>query len=132
MHITNLVQFIPKALLATESGIATHAYEKLIDEGPAPSDTVNIDPKWKDIIDGLFDASLIDMAKRLRDEGIIAPESGLYSEEDDTPMSEYKWPDKKILVQSEDEEAYKEQLQGQGWKVFSSDYDGVLLALKEE
>ena len=46
-------------------------------------------------------------------------------------MSEFQWPDKKVLVQSEDEEEYKEKLQSAGWKVYGPDYDGVSLALKE-
>ena len=84
------------------------------------------------IIEGLVDQDLIDLAKRLRDEGIPAPEAGLYSDEDDAPMSEFQWTNKKVLVQSEDEEAYKERLQSEGWKVYGPDYDGVSLALKEE
>jgi DEAD/DEAH box helicase domain-containing protein len=131
LHISNLMQFIPKALLAAESGIDSHAYDKLIDEGLRPSDAVTIDPKWKDIIEGLVDQTIIDLAKRLRDEGIQAPEAGLYSEEDDAPMSEFQWSDQKVLVQSEDEVGYKELLQAQGWKVFGSDHDGVSLAMKE-
>jgi hypothetical protein len=125
------MQFIPKALLAAESGIDSHADDQLIDEGLRPSDAVTIDPKWKDIIEGLVDQTIIDLAKRLRDEGIQAPEAGLYSEEDDAPMSEFQWSDQKVLVQSEDEVGYKELLQAQGWKVFGSDHDGVSLAMKE-
>lgn len=131
LHISNLLQFVPKALLAAESGISSHAYDQLIDEGQKPSDTISIDPKWKDIIEGLVDQALIDLAKRLRDDGVVAPEAGLYSDEDDAPMSEFQWTDKKVLVQSEDEEAYKGRLQSEGWKVYGPDYDGVSLALKE-
>ena len=131
LHISNLLQFVPKALLAAESGILAHVYDQLIDEGQKPSDTISIDPKWKDIIEGLVDQALIDLAKRLRDDGVVAPEVGLYSDEDDAPMSEFQWPDKKVLVQSEDEEEYKEKLQSAGWKVYGPDYDGVSLALKE-
>ena len=131
LYICNLLQFIPKTLLATQSGIATHSYDTLIEEDQKPSDTISIDPQWKDIIEGLFDQVLIDLAKHLRDDGVPAPEAGLYSEEDDAPMSEFQWPDKKVLVQSDDELAYKELLQAQGWKVYSADYNDVSLALKE-
>ena len=131
LYISNLLQFVPKSLLAAESGIHGHLYDTLIDEGQKPSDAITIDPKWKDIIDGLFDPALIDLAKRLRDDGISAPEAGLYSEDDDAPMSEFQWEDCKVLVQSEDEQGYKEFLQSQGWKVFGPDYDGVSIALKE-
>ena len=132
LYISNLLQFIPKSLLATESGINAHLYDTLIDDGPMPSGTIVIDSKWKDIIDGLFDQTLLDLAKRLRDDGIPAPQAGLYSEEDDAPMSEFQWEDSKVLVQSEDELDYKEYLQSKGWKVFGPDYDGVSAALKEE
>ena len=83
------------------------------------------------IIEGLVDQELIDLAKQLRDEGIPAPEAGLYSDEDDAPMSEFQWDDKKVLVQSDDEADYKAILQTQGWKVYGPDYEGVSLALKE-
>lgn len=131
LYTGNLLQFVPKSLLATESGIAAHAYDQLIDEGVKPTDAITIDPKWKDIIEGLVDQDLIDMAKRLRDEGIPAPEAGLYSDGDDAPMSEFQWSEKKVLVQSEDESEYKALLQTQGWKVYGPDYEGVSLALKE-
>lgn len=131
LYMSNLLQFVPKALLAAKSGIEDHAYDTLIEEGQQPSAATTIDPKWKDIIEGLFDQSLIDLAKRLRDDGIPAPAAGLYSDEDDAPMSEFQWEDQKVLVQSEDELDYKELLQNQGWKVFGADYDGVSLALKE-
>ena len=131
LYMGNLLQFIPKSLLAAVSGINAHAYDQLIDEGPKPTDAVTIDPKWKDIIEGLVDQELIDLAKRLRDDGIPAPEAGLYSDEDDAPMSEFQWDDKKVLVQSEDEADYKAILQTQGWKVYGPDYEGVSLALKE-
>ena len=131
LYISNLLQFIPKALLAAESGLRSHAYDTLIEEGQKPSDTVQIDPKWKDIIEGLFDQAVIDLAKRLRDDGIPAPDEGLYSDEDDSPMSEFQWEDRKVLVQSEDETGYREVLQSQGWNVFGTDYDGISLALKE-
>ncbi len=131
LYMSNLLQFIPKSLLAAESGITNHKYDLLIDEGQKPSDAISIDPEWKDIIEGLVDQALIDLAKRLRDDGFPAPEAGLYSEEDDTPMSEFQWNDRKILVQSEDEADYKELLQAQGWKVYGPDYEGVSLALKE-
>ena len=131
LYAGNLLQFVPKSLLATESGIAAHAYDQLIDEGVMPTDAITIDPKWKDIIEGLVDQDLIDMAKRLRDEGTPAPEAGLYSDEDDAPMSEFQWSEKKVLVQSEDESEYKALLQTQGWKVYGPDYEGVSLALKE-
>ena len=78
-----------------------------------------------------MDPPLVDIAKRLRDEGIPAPKAGLYSDEDDTPMSEFQWEDKKVLVQSEDEAVYKERLQVQGWKVYGPDYEGISNALKE-
>ena len=74
---------------------------------------------------------MIEIAKQLRDEGISAPEAGLYSDEDDAPMSEFQWSEKKVLVQSEDESDYKAFLQTQGWKVYGPDYEGVSLALKE-
>lgn len=131
LYVSNLLQFVPKALLAVESGISDQSYALIIEEEAKPSDTVSIDPKWKDIIDGLVDQALIDIAKRLRDDGIPAPEAGLYSDEDDTPMSEFQWNDKKVLVQSEDESDYKERLQAQGWKVYGPDYDGISNALKE-
>ena len=131
LYAGNLLQFVPKSLLATESGIAAHAYDQLIDEGPKPTDAITIDHNWKDIIEGLVDQDLIEMAKRLRDEGISAPEAGLYSDEDDAPMSEFQWSEKKVLVQSEDESDYKAFLQTQGWKVYGPDYEGVSLALKE-
>ena len=132
LHISNLFQFIPKVLLAAESGIDDHEYDTLIEEDQKPSDGVTIDPKWKDIIEGLVDqAALIDLAKRLRDEGFPAPEPGLYSDEDDAAMSEFQWEARKVLVQSDDEAGYRELLQSQGWKVFGPDYDGVSLALKE-
>lgn len=131
LYAGNLLQFVPKSLLATESGIAAHAYDPLIDEGPKPTDAITIDHNWKDIIEGLVDQDLIEMAKRLRDEGISAPEAGLYSDEDDAPMSEFQWSEKKVLVQSEDESDYKAFLQTQGWKVYGPDYEGVSLALKE-
>ena len=131
LHVGNLLQFVPKSLLAAESGIAGHAYDQLIDEGPSPTDAVKIDPKWKDIIRSLVDQDVIDLAKRLRDEGFPAPEEGLYSADDDAPMSEFQWSDKKVLVQSDDESGHKGFLQSQGWKVFGLDYEGVSLALKE-
>lgn len=131
LHISNLLQFIPKALLAVKSGLDAHSYDALIEEGQYPSGAIMIDTKWKDIIDGLVDQPLIDLAKRLRDEGVPAPEEGLYSDEDDAPMSEFQWTDSKVLVQSEDELGYKAFLESQGWRVYSSDYDGVSLALKE-
>ena len=131
LYIGNLLQFVPKSLLAAVSGINAHVYDQLIDEGPEPTDTISIDPKWKDIIEGLVDQELIDLAKRLRDDGVPAPEAGLYSDEDDAPMSEFQWDDKKVLVQSEDEADYKAILQTQGWKVYGPDYEGVSLALKE-
>ena len=131
LHISNLLQFIPKALLAVKSGIANHRYENLIEEVQQPSAAVTIDPKWKDIIEGLVDQPVIDLAKRLRDEGLSAPGAGLYSEEDDAPMSEFQWDENRILIQSEDESSYKETLQNQGWKVFGPDYDSVIQAIKE-
>lgn len=133
LYISNLLQFIPKVLLASESGISEHEYDSLIEEVQKPSDAITIDPKWKDIIEGLIDqADLIDLAKRLRDDGIPAPTAGLYSEEDDAPMSEFQWEDRRVLVQSEDELSYKDLLQNQGWKVFGPDYEGVSHALKED
>lgn len=131
LYMGNLLQFVPKSLLATASGINAHAYDQLIDEGSKSTETISIDPKWKDIIEGLVDQELIDLAKRLRDDGVPAPEAGLYSDEDDAPMSEFQWDDKKVLVQSEDEMDYKAILQAQGWKVYGPDYEGVSLALKE-
>ena len=131
LHIGNLLQFIPKTLLAAESGVAAHAYDQLIDDGPQVEDTVPVDAHWKDIIDGLFDQAVTDLARKLRDDGIPAPEPGLYSEEDDAPMSEFQWEDKKVLVQSDDETDYKESLQARGWKVFGPDYEAVSAALKE-
>lgn len=131
LYVGNLLQFVPKSLLATKSGIEAHAYDQLIDEGPKPKDAVTIDSKWKEIIEGLVDQELIDLAKQMRDDGFPAPEAGLYSEEDDAPMSEFQWSDKKVLVQSEDESDYKVFLQAQGWKVYGPDYEGVSLALKE-
>ena len=131
LYVSNLLQFIPKVLLAAKSGIEDHAYDTLIEEGQKPSDAITIDPKWKGIIEGLFDQALIDLAKRLRDDGFPAPSEGLYSEEDDAPMSEFQWEDRKVLVQSEDEFDYKEGLQSRGWKVFGADYEGVSNALKE-
>ncbi len=131
LYMGNLLQFVPKSLLAAESGINAHAYDQLIDEGPRPTDAISIDPKWKDIIEGLVDQELIDLAKRLRDDGVSAPEAGLYADEDDAPMSEFQWKDRKVLVQSEDEADYKAILQTQGWKVYGPDYEGVSLALKE-
>ena len=131
LYAGNLFQFVPKALLATESGMEAHAYDLLVDEGVKMDATIATDPKWQEIIDGLVDQELIDMAKRLRNEGIPAAEAGLYSEEDDAPMSEFQWNDKKVLVQSEDESEYKAFLQAQGWKVYGPDVEGVLLALKE-
>ena len=131
LHIGNLLQFVPKSLLAAQSGIDGHAYEQLVDDGVKPSDTVAVDPEWKDIIEGLMDQALIEMAKKLRDDGIPAPEAGLYSEEDDAAMSEFQWEDRKVLVQSSDEEDYKELLESQGWKVYGPDYEGVSAALKE-
>ena len=125
------MQFVPKALLAAESGIASHAYESLTEEGTRPSAEVSIDLNWNDIIDGLVDQPVIEVAKRLRDDGIPAPEAGLYSEEDDTPMSEFQWAGMKVLVRSEDEAEFRESLQSQGWKVFGPDYDDISLALKE-
>ena len=64
LYISNLLQFVPKSLLAAESGIHAHLYDALIDEGQKPSDTITIDPKWKDIIDSLFDQALIDLARK--------------------------------------------------------------------
>ena len=104
----------------------------LIEEEPKPSDAIQIDRRWKDVIEGLVDQALVDLAKRLRDEGVPAPTAGLYSDEDDAPMSEFQWEDRMVLVQSEDEVAYKERLQSQGWKVFGPDYDDVSHALKED
>ncbi len=132
LHLSNLLQFVPKALMATEGSLAAHLYDRLIDEGPIPSDTVQIDKGWQDIIAGLFDQALIDLANRLRDDGVPAPEAGLYSDEDDAPMSEFQWESRKILVQSEDEEAYKQLLISQGWKVYGPDYDEISLAFKED
>ena len=131
LYVSNLLQFVPKALLAAESGIRDQAYVSLIEEEAKPSDAVAIDPGWKDIIEGLVDPPLIDISKRLRDEGIPAPTAGLYSDEDDTPMSEFQWEDKKVLVQSEDESVYKERLQADCWKVYGPDYEGISNALKE-
>ncbi len=131
LHISNLLQFVPKALLAAESGIRAHKYDALIEEGQKPTAAVKIDSKWKIIIDGLVDPPVIDLAKRLRDEGVVAPEEGLYSKEDDAPMSEFQWADKKVLVQSDDEQSYKELLESQGWKVYGPDYASVSLAVKE-
>ena len=131
LYISNLLQFLPKALLAAESGIRAHKYETLIEEGQKPSAAVKIDSKWKNVIEGLVDPPVIDLAKRLRDDGIPAPEEGLYSEEDDAPMSEFQWADRKVLVQSEDEQSYKELLESQGWKVYGPDYSGVSRAVKE-
>ena len=95
------------------------------------NDAISIDPKWKDIIEGLVDQDLIDLARRLRDEGVSAPEAGLYADEDDAPMSEFQWSEKKILVQSEDELDYKTFLETQGWKVYGPNYEDVSIALKE-
>ena len=131
LHIGNLLQFIPKALLATEAGIEAHTYDLLIEEEAKPSDAIAIDPKWKDIIDFLADPEIIDLAKHLRDDGIPAPEEGFYSKEDDSPMSEFQWPASKVLVQSKDEVSHKPILQTQGWKVFGPDYNGISNALKE-
>ncbi len=131
LYAGNLFQFVPKALLATESGMEAHAYDLLVDEDVKMDGAITTDPKWQEIIDGLVDQELMDMAKRLRNEGIPAPEAGLYSEEDDAPMSEFQWNEKKVLVQSEDESEYKAFLQAQGWKVYGPDVEGVLLALKE-
>ncbi|MBQ9007896.1 MAG: DEAD/DEAH box helicase [Clostridia bacterium] len=132
LYMGNLLQFIPKALLATIGGIAAHAYDLLIEEAARVTDAaITIDPRWKDIIEGLVDQELIDLAKRLRDDGVPAPEAGLYAEKDDAPMSEFQWSDRKVLVQSEDEAGYKAFLQTQGWKVYGPDYDGISLALKE-
>ena len=60
LHIGNLMQFVPKALLAAKGGISGHDYDALIEEGQKPSGSVAIDPKWKDVIEGLFDQALID------------------------------------------------------------------------
>jgi Distinct helicase family with a unique C-terminal domain including a metal-binding cysteine cluster len=132
LYIGNILQFVPKSLLAANSGLAANRYEKLIDDGPVPSDVVTIDPKWKDIVEGLFDQDVIELAKKLRDNGIPAPTEGLYSEDDDSPMSEFQWEEKKVLVQTAEESTYKDYLLKQGWKVFGPDYDSVSAALKEE
>ncbi|MDO5343169.1 MAG: helicase, partial [Bacteroidia bacterium] len=126
-HFANVMQFLPKFMAATKTGIAKMSYMALTVPTSTPSATaiaVGTD-SWDDVYSMLFDDETKAFAKKLEDARLPKPDDyGLELEGDSGEIVatiEMVWTDKKIAFITQDVIDDRATIEAQGWTVITSE-----------
>ena len=136
-QFVNVMQFAERFIAVCTTGIAELAYSALSTSVAAaqvgdslPAEFRDV---WEDIREILFDAEAVDMAVKLREMGVSAPEEAGYELADDSgevlATIELAWTGKQIGFMTEEQVVDKEKAEVRGWKIFtaSDEIDATLL-----
>ena len=125
LQFMNVMQFNPKFIAVTSSGLEDMIYMPLASVAAAASGVMDVEDDWNDVYEMIYDDQAKQIAHQMKDIGIPKPtgygEDILGPSEEVIGNAEMLWNDMKIAYLTEEQLPDRAALESAGWKIITAE-----------